>query len=110
MVMDDIYRKGKNSGSFFCVRFAVMFYMITFINIISFILFGIDKRKAVKPQRRIPESTLLSFTFLGGTIGAVVGMLIFRHKVSKKSFLMKLAFIILMQAFILYYIRKMIIK
>ncbi|WP_089855916.1 DUF1294 domain-containing protein [Chryseobacterium taeanense] len=79
-----------------------MFYVIAFINIINFILFRIDKRKAVKHQRRIPESTLLSFTFLGGTLGALLGMIVFRHKISKRNFLIKFGFIVLIQAAFIY--------
>ncbi|UPQ76744.1 DUF1294 domain-containing protein [Chryseobacterium nepalense] len=81
-----------------------MFYGIAVISIITFIIFGIDKRKAVKHQRRIPESTLLSLTFLGGTIGALLGMLVFRHKISKRSFLLKFALIVLIQALFIYFI------
>jgi len=75
-----------------------MFYAIAFISIITFIIFGFDKRKAVKHQRRISENTLLTATFFGGTVGALLGMLIFRHKISKRSFLLKFALIVLIQA------------
>ncbi|MEA1850639.1 DUF1294 domain-containing protein [Chryseobacterium sp. MHB01] len=81
-----------------------MFYGIAVISIITFIIFGIDKRKAVKHQRRIPESTLLSLTFLGGTVGALLGMLVFRHKISKRSFLLKFVLIVLLQALFIYFI------
>jgi len=81
-----------------------MFYGIAVISIITFIIFGIDKRKAVKHQRRISENTLLTVTFLGGTIGALLGMLVFRHKISKRSFLLKFALIVLIQALFIYFI------
>ncbi|AZA57297.1 MULTISPECIES: DUF1294 domain-containing protein [Chryseobacterium] len=81
-----------------------MFYGISVISIITFIIFGIDKRKAVKHQRRIPEATLLSLTFLGGTVGALLGILIFRHKISKRSFLLKFVLIVLIQAVFMYYL------
>lgn len=79
-----------------------MFYVIAFINIISFILFWIDKRKAIKHQRRISEFTLLLITFLGGTVGALLGMVVFRHKISKRNFLIKFGFIVLIQAAFIY--------
>lgn len=79
-----------------------MFYIVLFINIISFMLFGIDKRKAVKHQRRIPEFTLLSVTFSGGTVGGLLGMAVFRHKISKRIFLIKFGFIVLIQAAFIY--------
>ncbi|WP_288243466.1 DUF1294 domain-containing protein [uncultured Chryseobacterium sp.] len=86
-----------------------MFYAIAVISIITLIIFGIDKRKAVKHQRRIPESTLLSLTFLGGTVGALMGMLIFRHKISKRSFLLKFIGIIVMQIILVYLYKKILI-
>ncbi|MCJ8154853.1 DUF1294 domain-containing protein [Chryseobacterium sp. SSA4.19] len=79
-----------------------MFYVLLLINLMTFILFGIDKRKAVRHQRRISEASLLACTFLGGTIGAIAGMLIFRHKVSKKSFLVKFGLVLLVQAVVIY--------
>jgi uncharacterized membrane protein YsdA (DUF1294 family) len=86
-------------------RFACMFYvlfLIIIINSITFITFGLDKRKAVRHQRRIPERVLLTLTFLGGTIGAIAGMLFFRHKISKKAFLMKLVVVVLIQGVLAY--------
>ena len=76
--------------------------VLIFINIVCFAIFGLDKRKAVKHQQRISEKTLLIFTFFGGTIGAVSGMLVFRHKISKKSFLLKWGLVVLIQSVIIY--------
>jgi uncharacterized membrane protein YsdA (DUF1294 family) len=77
--------------------FAAMIYYVSVISLISFGLFGFDKMKAVKRQRRISESTLLAAALLGGTIGALLGMILFRHKISKKSFLFKTVFVIAIQ-------------
>ncbi|WP_312343661.1 DUF1294 domain-containing protein [Chryseobacterium binzhouense] len=74
-----------------------MIYYVSVISLISFGLFGFDKMKAVKRQRRISESTLLAATLLGGTIGALLGMILFRHKIYKKSFLFKTVFVIAIQ-------------
>ncbi len=74
-----------------------MIYYVSVISLISFGLFGFDKMKAVKRQRRISESTLLAAALLGGTIGALLGMILFRHKISKKSFLFKTVFVIAIQ-------------
>jgi len=76
--------------------------VLIFINIVCFAIFGLDKRKAVKHQQRISEKTLLILTFFGGTIGAVSGMLVFRHKISKKSFLLKWGLVVLIQSVIIY--------
>ncbi|WMM25007.1 DUF1294 domain-containing protein [Tissierella sp. MB52-C2] len=56
------------------------------INILSFIIFGIDKSKAQKKQWRIPELYLLIISFLGGSIGSLMAMVLFKHKLSKKKF------------------------
>ncbi len=50
------------------------------ISLVTFILYGIDKRRAVKGAWRIPERVLLFFSLLGGGIGGALGMRIFRHK------------------------------
>ncbi len=79
--------------------FTPMIYLLLIINLLTFIFFGWDKKLAIQHKRRIPESTLLGLTFMGGTGGAIVGMLIFRHKVSKKSFLLKFSGVVLIQGF-----------
>lgn len=81
----------------------MIFYLIT-ISATSFILFGIDKWKAKKHQRRISEFTLLLITFLGGSIGSVLGMFIFNHKISKTEFWLKLMAVIIIQVLALIYI------
>lgn len=81
----------------------MIFYLIT-ISATSFILFGIDKWKAKKHQRRISEFTLLLITFLGGSIGSVLGMFIFNHKISKTEFWLKLMAVIIIQILALIYI------
>ncbi len=80
----------------------MLYALLLIINLVTFILYGIDKRKAVRHRRRISEASLLAFTFLGGTIGAIAAMLTFRHKVSKKPFLVKLGAAVLVQMVIIY--------
>lgn len=55
-------------------------------NLIVFMLYGIDKYKAIKDGWRISERTLLSAAFLMGAFGAVLGMEAFRHKTRKRKF------------------------
>ncbi|WP_323670681.1 DUF1294 domain-containing protein [Chryseobacterium fluminis] len=88
----------------FLFRFVLMLYVLLIINLLAFSVFAIDKRKAVKHTRRISELALLTLVFLGGTLGAILSMIIFRHKISKKSFLLKLGLIILMQIVLLYFL------
>ena len=62
-------------------------YYIIGINIVSFILMGIDKYKAIKNNWRISENTLIGISLIGGSIGTLLGMIIFHHKTRKKRFL-----------------------
>lgn len=57
------------------------------INLVSFGMFGIDKQKAIKDKRRIPEKTLLLTALLGGSVGAFAGMQVFHHKTKHWQFL-----------------------
>lgn len=63
----------------------IIIYLII-LNIITFILFGIDKKRAIKDEWRIPEATLMGFAALGGSVGAFAGMEVFRHKTKHKKF------------------------
>ena len=78
------------------------FILLLIINVISFFLFWIDKRRATKNKYRISEFILLLSCFLGGIFGAILAIMIFKHKISKISFKIKLGVIILIQIGILY--------
>lgn len=56
------------------------------INIITFIMYGIDKQQAIKNNYRISETTLLTLSLIGGSIGSILGMIIFHHKTKKLKF------------------------
>lgn len=56
------------------------------VAILTFILYAADKLKAVRGEWRVPEATLLLFSFFGGGIGGYIAMLITRHKTRKWYF------------------------
>ena len=56
------------------------------INLIGFYVMWSDKRKAKKGKRRIPEKTLFILVGLGGGIGGILAMYLFRHKTKKTRF------------------------
>jgi len=58
----------------------------TAINLLTFIVWGIDKKKAAARQWRVPEKTLYLLIASGGGLGALAGMLLFRHKTRKPLF------------------------
>lgn len=64
-----------------------MIYYLIIINIISFIICFIDKRKAIKHKWRIPENVLLFISFIGGVFGFMISMVLFHHKTKKAKFL-----------------------
>lgn len=57
------------------------------INIITFLIYGIDKYKSIKNKYRISEATLIILAILGGAFGAFFGMITFHHKTKKKKFI-----------------------
>jgi len=60
-------------------------YLI-FMNLLGFFLMGLDKWKARHQKWRIPEKTLFLAAILGGSIGSIAGMQVFRHKTKHTSF------------------------
>ena len=76
------------------------------INFTTFLLFFIDKRKAVKKKWRIRESVLLVFSALGGSLGGFVAMELFRHKTKTPIFKFGMPIIIILQIAIAIYITK----
>lgn len=56
------------------------------INFLTFLLYGLDKYKAIRQEWRIPERALLLMAFVGGAFGALSAMRIFRHKTRKGRF------------------------
>ncbi len=63
------------------------YIMLIIWNVAVFALYGADKVKSIRRKRRIRESTLIGLSFLMGGGGALLGMLIFRHKIRKPKFL-----------------------
>ena len=67
------------------------------VNVVTFFTYGIDKYKAKKGKWRISEATLLLMAFLGGSIGAGLGMKAFHHKTMHKKFYIVVPTIIILQ-------------
>ena len=83
---------------------ALIYYLIG-INILSFIIYGIDKRKAEKGSWRISEATLLMLAAIGGSIGALFGMRAWHHKTLHKKFRYGVPLILLIQIALIVWLR-----
>ncbi len=79
-------------------------YCLIAVNLLSFALMGIDKRKARKGIRRIPEKALFLFAIIGGSIGSIAGMFVFRHKTKHLSFVLGLPAILLLQLILAFWL------
>lgn len=64
----------------------VVFPYYLAINIITLLVWGFDKLRAKLQHWRIPENALFALIILGGGIGALLGMTVFRHKTRKLKF------------------------
>ena len=82
----------------------VIYYII--INIILFILMGIDKLRAKKNKWRVPESSLFIISIMGGSIGGFCGMYLFHHKTKKWSFKIIYALSLVIHIIIIYLLIK----
>ena len=70
------------------------------INIISFSLMSADKILAIYRKKRISELSLLITSFIGGSIGIITAMIIFRHKIRKIKFLIIISLNLLLTLYI----------
>lgn len=61
-------------------------YLLLAINVLTFLIYGLDKYKAKRAKWRISERTLLSMALVGGSIGAWLGMKVWHHKTMHKKF------------------------
>ena len=81
----------------------MIFLYVIIINIIGFFIMGIDKFKAQKGYWRTPEKTIFMITLLGGGIGTVAGMYVFRHKTKKLKFTIGLPTILISEIVLIIY-------
>lgn len=77
------------------ITFIIIYLII--INIVGFAIMGIDKRKAIKRAFRIPEATLFIVALIGGSIGSIIGMQVFRHKTRHWYFVFGMPAILVLQ-------------
>ena len=81
----------------------VLFLYLITVNVLAFVLFGLDKYKARKGFWRISERGLMFAALLGGSVGALCGMRLFRHKTKHKIFTIGVPLMLLAQGLLLMY-------
>ena len=79
------------------VGWTVLLVWLAVINLLTFIVYGADKRRARKGKWRVPEKTLFLLPLLGGSVGALLGMRVFHHKTKHWYFVWGIPAILLAQ-------------
>lgn len=78
-------------------RLQILFLYLILLNLLGFILMGMDKRRAIRHAWRIPEAHLFGCAILGGSLGSILGMYTFRHKTKHWYFVFGMPAILLIQ-------------
>ena len=74
------------------------------VNLLAFILYGIDKKRARNREWRISERTLIGIAVIGGCIGAILGMHVFHHKTRHWYFRYGLPVILIIQVLLAWFL------
>lgn len=72
------------------------------VNLVAMLLYVSDKQRAKQQIERIPETTLLGIALIGGALGALLGMILFRHKTRHTRFVIAVPFMLLVQLALFY--------
>lgn len=81
---------------------------LVLINALALLLMRLDKKKARRGAWRIPESTLLGAALLGGSVGGILGMYLFRHKTRHARFFIGMPLILILQIGLFFFIRSIL--
>ena len=85
-------------------KYKILIVYLVVINFISFAAFAIDKINAIEGRSRIRIITLLGLAFVGGSIGALLGMYILRHKIRVDYFTVGIPLIMIMQVVVVFFL------
>ncbi len=83
----------------------LIIYLIA-VNLLAFILYGADKKRAKKREWRISEKTLIGIAAIGGSVGALLGMYVFHHKTRHWYFRYGLPVILIIQLLLWWLLRR----
>lgn len=80
----------------------IIFWYLVTINLVTLFVYGLDKMKSAMGSWRVSEKTLLTLVLIGGSIGGIAGIKLFRHKTRKTSFLLPFVVILVLQLGVVY--------
>ena len=75
-----------------------VFYGWLLVNIVTFLVYGFDKLMAIYGKWRVSEATVFVLAIIGGSVGVLMGMELFRHKTQKRSFRIVVPLVALLHA------------
>ncbi|MFQ9389312.1 MAG: DUF1294 domain-containing protein [Coprococcus sp.] len=91
----------------YLMQHTILLIYLAVVNILTIIVFGVDKMNAKSNRQRVRIVTLLGLAFIGGSVGALIGMYGFHHKTKKAYFTVGVPLILLMQVVVLFYVMNM---
>ena len=91
----------------YLMQHRILLIYLAVVNILTIIVFGVDKMNAKSNRQRVRIVTLLGLAFIGGSVGALIGMYGFHHKTKKAYFTVGVPLILLMQIVVLFYVMNM---
>jgi len=91
----------------YLMQHRILLIYLVVVNILTIIVFGVDKMNAKSNRQRVRIVTLLGLAFIGGSVGALIGMYGFHHKTKKAYFTVGVPLILLMQVVVLFYVMNM---
>lgn len=91
----------------YLMQHRILLIYLAVVNILTIIVFGVDKMNAKSNRQRVRIVTLLGLAFIGGSLGALIGMYGFHHKTKKAYFTVGVPLILLMQVVVLFYVMNM---
>ena len=91
----------------YLMQHKILLIYLAVVNILTIIVFGVDKMNAKSNRQRVRIVTLLGLAFIGGSVGALIGMYGFQHKTKKDYFTVGVPLILLMQVVVLFYVMNM---
>ena len=91
----------------YLMQHRILLIYLAVVNILTIIVFGVDKMNAKSNRQRVRIVTLLELAFIGGSVGALIGMYGFHHKTKKAYFTVGVPLILLMQVVVLFYVMNM---